>query len=72
VQLEVGEIRRPHERRLAVELAVVDVLAVAAPQRGGLDPAGTVLGARLLVKEAALDSVGVALEGDRASGEVGQ
>ena len=71
MELEVGEVRRPDQCRLGVELAVVDVFVVALAARATvLIQRGPVLGASLLVEERPLDPVRIALERDGALLEV--
>src|SRR4051794_28187393 len=71
MQLEVGQVGRPHERGQVLAEAVVDLLRARVDPRG-LDPRRPVLGAVLLVKELAFHAIGVALERERAVAQVGQ
>ena len=65
VQLEVGEVGQPDERRLVVddESIVFDVVRTVAVR----DPLRPVRGRVLLVEERPVDAVRVALEGQRAA-----
>jgi hypothetical protein len=73
VQLEVGEVGEPHERRQVVAEAEVDrARVVAAPDRRRLHPVGPVARALLLVEVLAGDAVRVALERQRAVVQVRQ
>ena len=73
VQLDVGEVGQPHERRHVVREAEVDVaLVVPAPDARGLDPVRAVRRALLLVEELSLDAVRVALQRQRAVVQVRQ
>jgi hypothetical protein len=71
VQLEVGEVRQPHERRQVIADAEVDRLA-AQLDRLRPDPVGPVRGALLLVEVAPLDPVRIALQSERAVAKMGQ
>ena len=73
VQLEVGEVGQPHERRQVVGEAEVDrARVVAAPDRRGHHPVRAVARALLLVEVGARDAVGVALERQRAPAQVAE
>src|SRR5947207_2706304 len=67
MELERRELGKPDERRAVVAQAVVDLALVSpAPDRGRLDPVGSVARAALLVEEARLDAVRIALQRQRA------
>jgi hypothetical protein len=71
VQLEVGQVREPDQRREVVADAEVDRLR-AQLDRLRAHPLRAVRGTLLLVEVPALDAVGIALEGERAVAQVRQ
>ncbi len=73
VQLQVGEVAQPHERRQVLAQAVVDLaLGAPAPHGRGLDPVGAVGGALLLIEVLPLHAVRIALERQRPVAQVPQ
>ena len=73
VQLEVGEVGQPDERRQVLAEAERDVALVAAREDvRGLHPRRGVRRAALLVEELVLHAVGIALQGERTVAQVRQ
>ena len=70
VELERGQVGRPHEPGQVVDRARLDV--GVGVERDGREPGGAVAGAALLEEPLALDAVGEAHHRDRAVLEVGE
>ena len=70
VQLEVGEVAQPRERRRVSGQDVVDDLAALERDRRGRDPVGPVRRRLLLIEELPLGAVRVALERQRPAAQV--
>src|SRR5262249_40583210 len=66
VQFDGGEIRNPDEGWKIVAKNVINVALIAvAPDGHGLHPVGSVLGGILFEERQFVDTVGIALEGER-------